>query len=70
VGLFFLKTLILGDTHAKKGSHQTKALQSKAILLQRKTESQLDQVLKTNFSFCLKTLLWFSEWCWMRGLNS
>ena len=27
-GLFFFNTLILGDPHAKKGSHQTKALQS------------------------------------------
>jgi hypothetical protein len=27
VGLFFFNTLILGGPHAKKGSHQTKALQ-------------------------------------------
>ena len=70
VGLFFDKALILGNPHAKKGSHQTKVLQSRVILLQRKTESQLAQVLTTNFSFCLKTLLWLSKWCWMRGSNS
>ena len=28
VGLFFFNMFILGDPHAKKGSHQTKALQS------------------------------------------